>query len=556
MAKIDRIKAKKNRERKALQKKQELEDLRAEGVEEEPITKDLDPQELEEKTETLEKYYDSYGMPLPAPTSFQELDSMEAAREQAARVEEVTWDVRHLVNNILWASELDPKAKSQKIQKVAADFETRVSDAAKPIRKDVEVLQIEAILAADSRHTGTIEKGLDIVVDLVRGRPSVKLSDDDLNLSSRLHVRKALAQAAKQIESGGEDSVEARKALPRIRTAAKAMGVEAGLERSALIIEKDIKGDWRWIGQPTNNFIDWQEDILKKSAHEAYVSFLDENPECAPVFLAWHAPGTAREHPVDFWMEKDGALIMSGILTEEEAGALLTVQKDVDLGMSHQAFALRLDPEDSRVVTNYWIYEVSDLPLDRAANPFTMLETMTKEVGMDKMEYLTTIMGSDKAKAYLEKTGQMQKQLLEAGITSKEKEEDQPADPPTAPAPESKTPAVSLDIDAIAKELEKRLDIEGLNAFVAQAQDDHQKVEVLEGLVKELTQSADDQLEKALTPPVSRFAWSREKRPSQAKGTQLQKDEEEDKKLSDSQPGVPEDYWLSKATNTAPVSAS
>lgn len=556
MAKIDRIKAKERRERKALRKKQELEELRAEVDEtEELIAKDQEPESPAEDPETLEKFYDSYGMPLPAPTSFQELDTMQAAQEQAARVEEVTWDVRHLVNNILWSSDLDPKAKSQKIQKVAADFESRVSDAAKPMRKDIEVLEIEAILAADARHTGTIEKGLDIVVDLVKGRNPVKLNDEELNLSSRLHIRKALAQAARQIENGGEEAEEARKALPKIRTAAKTMGVEAGLDRSTILIQKDEKGDWRWIGQPTNNFIDWQEDILAKSAHEKYVAFLDENPECAPVFLSWHTPGTAREHTVDFWMETDGALIMSGILTEDEAAGLLTVQKEIDLGMSHQAFALRLDPDDSRVVTDYWIYEVSDLPTDKAANPFTMLETMTKEVGMDKLEYLTQIMGSEKAKAYLEKTSQIQKNLKDAGITSKEKEEEAPAEKPAAAAPDPKAPAV-LDVDAIVKELEKRFDIEGLNAFVAQAQDDHTKVEVLESLVKELAQSADDQLEKALTPPVSRFAWSRENRPSQSDGTKLQKEKEEDKALSQSQPGVPDDYWLSKATGTAPVTAS
>lgn len=556
MAKIDRIKAKERRERKALRKKQELEELRAEVDEtEELIAKDQEPESPAEDPETLEKFYDSYGMPLPAPTSFQELDTMQAAQEQAARVEEVTWDVRHLVNNILWSSDLDPKAKSQKIQKVAADFESRVSDAAKPMRKDIEVLEIEAILAADARHTGTIEKGLDIVVDLVKGRNPVKLNDEELNLSSRLHIRKALAQAARQIENGGEEAEEARKALPKIRIAAKTMGVDAGLDRSTILIQKDEKGDWRWIGQPTNNFIDWQEDILAKSAHEKYVAFLDENPECAPVFLSWHTPGTAREHPADFWMEKDGALIMSGILTEDEAAGLLTVQKEIDLGMSHQAFALRMDPDDPRVVTDYWMYEVSDLPTDKAANPFTMLETMTKEVGMDKLEYLTQIMGSEKAKAYLEKTSQIQKNLKDAGITSKEKEEEAPAEKPAAAAPDPKAPA-ALDVDAIVKELEKRFDIEGLNAFVAQAQDDHTKVEVLESLVKELAQSADDQLEKALTPPVSRFAWSRENRPSQSEGTKLQKEKEEDKALSQSQPGVPDDYWLSKATGTAPVTAS
>ena len=564
MSRIKRMKAKQSHERRVLKKEQELAELEREREEdpEEELVKEVD--QITPEPETLEKYYDSYGMPMPAPTSFDELDAMEAAREQAENVEEVTWNVRQLVNNILYDPSSDPKAKSQKIQKVASEFENRVSQAmAEPISKDMDLLQLEAILAADARHTGVLEKGVDFIKETLSGSARKKLSDEDFALPEsrkypihdKAHVRNALARAAQQIKAGGAGAEDARKALPKIRAAAKKFGIETDASKS-IIIEKDAKGDWRWIGIPTNNFIDWQKDIIAKSAHEKFVSWLDANPDCAPVFLSWHTPGTARQNPADFWMEKDGAVIMSGILTEDEAAALLTVQKEIDLGMSLQAFALRLDASDSRVVTDYWMYEVSDLPLDRAANPFTTLETMTKEVGMDKLDYLTKIMGSEeKAKAFLEKTGQMQKNLQEAGITSKEKEE-QPAATAAAAVPEPKTPEV--DVAAIVKQITdqigKELDLDGLNAFVAQAQEAIGKVEVLEGVVKELSASNDEQLAKALTPPVSRFAWSQSNRASQSDATKLKKDKEEDKQLSDSAPGVPEDYWLSKATGTVPIS--
>jgi hypothetical protein len=372
------------------------------------------------------------------------------------------------------------------------------------------------------------------------------------------HVRNALARAAQQMKAGGEGAADAKAAMPKIRAAAKRMGIEMGMEKSAILIEKDAKGDWRWIGKPTNNFIDWHTDIIAKSATQNYVAWLDENPDLAPVFLSWHVPGTAREHPVDFWMEKDGALIMSGILTENEAAALLRVQKATDLGMSYQGIGMRLDNSDPRVFTNYWMYEVSDLPLDKAANPFTTLETMIKEVGMDKLEYLTTIMGSkEKAEAYLAKTGQMQKQLAEAGITSKEKEDSvQPSavsEEPKAETPELKT-AVPVDMKAILEQVAKELDVEGLNAFVALAQESLEKVEVLEELVKSLQSSTEDKLAEMLEPPAARFAWSKDKRPTASEKTKLKKEAEEDEKLSKAAPGVPEDYWLNIATNTVPVS--
>ena len=56
---------------------------------------------------------------------------------------------------------------------------------------------------------------------------------------------------------------------------------------------------------------------------------------------------------------------------------------------------LRRDFKDPSVVKNYRMYEVSDLPFDKAANPFTDIETIFKEVGMNKLEYLTTILGSE-----------------------------------------------------------------------------------------------------------------------------------------------------------------
>lgn len=523
--------------------------------------------EEESNPEELQKdYYDPYLVPM-GPTSFEELEAMEEARERAHEVQEITWNVQDLVRNILFDyTTEDPGDKATKITKVADDYQKRVKAiVAQPVKKDIEVLQIEAMLAVEKRNTTLLQRGVELIKETLSA--GKKLEDGDFALPEKkkypiydkAHVRGCLVSAARHIEKGGEAAEDARAALPKIRAAAKKFGIDVSMEKSAFMIEKDAKGDWRWIGKPTNNFIDWQTDIIAKSAHQNYVAFLDANPDCAPAFVTWHTAGTARANPVDFWMEHDGAVIMSGKLTEEEAGALFRVQKEMDLGMSHQAFALRLDP-DPRVVTHYWMYEVSDLPRDSAANPFTSLETITKEVGMDKLEYLTEMMGSvEKAKAYLEKTSQMQKGLQDAGITSKEKE-------PAAETPATETPApaaaavtetvVNLDMKAIFEQIGKEFDIEGLNVFVAQAQDNLQKIEVLEGLVKELQGSSDDKLAAALTPPAARYAWTRDNRPSQNENTKLKKDKaDEDDKLSKAAPGVPDGYWLSEITGSVPVEA-
>lgn len=586
MSKVKRLKEKARHQRKQVRKEEELaeraqlqeedeeeellEDEEPSAVGDQPLEGDeeeSDDDEPEDARKEIRKDYypemsDMYSM---GPTSFEELDALKEAQERASEVHQVTYEVQDLVRNILHYPTLDPKEKATRIQNVAGEFEERVAelmmdDDSDDMQKDMEVLQAEVMLAMDTRQMTPLAKGLEWV-DMIKRKLSYKarkkLPKEEFALpdkkkyplNDKAHIRNALARAAQQIKRGGPGAADAKAALPKIRAAAKRMGI--GMEKG-ILIEKDAKGDWRWIGRPTNNFIDWQKDIISKSAHEKYAAWLDANPEMAPVFLTWHIPGTAREHPADFWMEKDGALIMSGILTEAEARALLRMQKETDLGMSFQGLGMRLDKSDPRVVTDYWMYEVSDLPLDQAANPFTNLETMTKEVGMDKLEYLTKIMGSaEKAKAYLEKTGQMQKQLQEAGITSKEKGEEKTADGEKQSAI-SPQPSAPLDVTAIMKQVAEEYDIEGLNAFVAQAQEDHEKLEVLEGLVKELQGGLDAKLAEVLTPPVARFAWSQSKRASQSEDTKLQKDGK-DEKLSKSEPGVPKDYWLSEISGVAPV---
>lgn len=567
-------------QRLAAKRRKELEMQKQLDLEDE-IEEVLDDSLMEEDIEPLEKS-DMGEMPMMnetpyiGATSFEELDAERKAEEQAQKTREVTWDVQDLVRNILRDPLTEPKSKAGKIQAVASEFEARVANAIQDIQKDMDVLEIEAILAAEERDRSrtplkkAAESAVDFLKETLSGGARKELPDSAFALPKKrkypihdkAHVRNALARAAQQIKAGGEAAADARAALPRIRAAAKKFGITVGVEKG-IHIEKDAKGDWRWIGRPSNNFVDWQGDIMSRESHQKYTAWLDENPEMAPQFMKWHTAGTARENPVDFWMEHEGALIMSGILTEDEAAQILRMQKQVDLGMSVQGIGMRLNKENPHVITDYWLYEVSDLPLEKAANPFTSLETITKEAGMDKLEYLTEMMGSEeRAKAYLKKTGQMQADLQATGITSKEKAEEKPAtgDGQTETPETPEALDVKKLVTELAKQLKDELDIDGLNEFVAQAQEDHEKVNVLEGLVKELRQSDDEKLAAQLTAPAARYAWSRNNRPSQSKKTKLEKgaqddeEEDEDETLLKALPGVDANYWLSQVTGTAPIS--
>lgn len=557
----EKQRAKRRARRAHIQQRERIEKEEPQEVE------DLLPEE--EIPEELEKDMDEMPMYM-GPTSFEELDALKAAQEQAAQVRQVTWETQDLVYNILNTPMLDAKEKASKIQAVGTGFEERLAVVSKPIKKDLDVLVIEAILAEDKRHAGPLEFVGDFISKAkLTASAENSLSDEQFALvvsrdgkkerkypiHDKAHVRNALARAAQMMQEGGEAASDAKAALPKIRAAAKKMGIEMSMEkdRNAIMIEKDLNGDWRWIGWVSNNFIDWDGDIICEDAHKEYVEWLDSNPDMAPVSTTWHMPELVRKNVTDFWAYENGFLIMSGKLTEDEAESLLKAKALTDLGMSHGTFVLARDPKDLRVILKYRMYENSDLPRDNAANPFTNFEVLTKEADMDKKTYLAQFFGGsvEKATAFLEKTGMKQKALQDADVENKEKKEEVPEVPTTPEKQEEQPAAPALDMQAIIKAVGEQYGMEDLGKAFAEVQEKADKVEVLEELVKDLQTTKEDDLAEMLTPPAARFPWMQKARASQSEKNVPGAEEEE--KLKKSAPGVPEGYWLSEATGTAPV---
>jgi hypothetical protein len=515
--------------------------------------------ELRKQITAIEK--DRYGMgdmampmdmPMPAPTSFEELDAMKAAQDQADEVRETSWDVQDLVRNILNDPEMDASEKSKAIKNVATGFETKLAEIIsnpEDTQKDLDQLTLESILAHDKRHTNIVEQ----LVDKAKVSYGSRQDMPDSNFAfvttragkkvrkylihDKSHVRNALARAAQEMNAGGEAASDAKAALPKIHAAAKKFGIGMSMkkDRNAIVIEKDASGSWRWIGWVSNNFEDTDHDIISKEAHEEYVAFLDANPLMVPAFINWHTPETMRKSLPDFWAYENGFLIMSGQLTEKEAECLLKASSNNDLGMSHGTLVLSRDLKDPRVITKYRMYEVSDLPLENAANPFTALETLSKEADMDKKAYLAQFIGEAKADELIKQTADAQKELTAAGVVSKETS---PVEPPKAEVDE-----------VMVKEIMARLDIPGLNEFVAKAQEAIDKVPLLEQALKEMAVSVDDRVAEKISPPATTLAWSKkEMRPSESDKNVV----EPDNALLKNVPNAG-DNWLSRATGTTPV---
>lgn len=561
----------KRRQRQDLLRKQKAELEALESEQEEAVDEAvLDKLELAEdgdaETVTKGMEYASPAIAIAGPTTFEELDAVRAAEKKASEMREVAWDVESLVSNIVHSPMMEPSKKAAAIEKIGKDFATRVGQAARSevTEKDMDVLVLESILGRDRRNMGVLDHFTDFI-SKARMTPAAeeKLSDEQFALvdasaekkarrypiHDKAHVRSSMTQAAQVIKAGGAGADEARAALPNIRAAAKKFGIEASLEKSsnAILVEKDSQGDWRWVGWASNNFKDWSGDIITEAAHLECVEWLDKNSDVAPLFATWHTPGTVRQSPADFWDYQNGFLILSGKLTEKEAASLLEVQAEVDLGMSIGALAYR-DAQNPKNILKYRLYEVSDLPLKNADNPFTDFALITKEADMDKKEYLAKMIGADRAELFMQKTAEKQEALREAGVAEKAQ-----AEPPKAEAPAAEPAlAVQVNVADLLEQIKKELDIDGLSATIAQLQDEAEKVPVLEALVKDLSASKDDALAEMIAPPAVKFAWSQKARASQSSDNLVK----EGDPLEKAGPKVPDGAWLSQATGTVPVSQS
>ncbi len=543
-------------------------ELELESDEEDSILKDSDSQEDQD---VVEKYYaeeDLVRQSANIPTSWKEMDALEEATIKADKVRRESWKVSDLVSNILY-SEMPPEEKGKAIASVGSGYSERVKKITGRMEKSItddelEVLQISSLLAKDARHTSTFERFTDFISKAkLTYAAEQKLSDADFAfvverdgkkvrkypIHDKAHVRNALARAAQQIEEGGEGASDAKAALPKIRSAAKKMGI-GKMEKTAgaIMIEKDSSGSWRAVMWPTNNFKDTDGEILTKEAHEEYAGWVNEHMHLAPVFTTWHEAGLVRKHQVDFVDFTNGFMLMSAPLEPEEAAALMRVEKETDLGMSHGTIVLERDRNDPKQITKYRMVEVSDLPLENAANPFTDISVISKEADMDKKKYIASLLGDERAEEYYEASGLKQADLRAAGVEEKEKKPQE-----ETPAPASEThqkqdaPAPLPDMEAIIKAVSEHLDVPGLNQFVAEAKDALEKVEVLENLVKSLSSNADEKLAEKISPPVTqKMAWTR---PSTSKDNVVS----EDDKLVKQKPQA---NWFAEAVGVEPLETS
>lgn len=159
---------------------------------------------------------------------------------------------------------------------------------------------------------------------------------------------------------------------------------------------------------------------------------------------------------------------------------------------------------------------------------------------MDIKEFLTEVVGEEKAEKYLKRTKLAQSSLQEAEVESKESTAEK-VEAETTEQPE-------FNIDEVIAKVGDEYDMEGLSKFVEEARETQEKVEVLTALVKELSKTKEEQVAEMISGTSGkRFAWS-QKQDSNSDETVVEDDDE----LLNQGPTAPKG-WLSEFSGTEPV---
>ena len=190
---------------------------------------------------------------------------------------------------------------------------------------------------------------------------------------------------------------------------------------------KGLNGEWRWLTVTTNNFKDLEGEIFSEDAHKDYINYVDITGSY-PELRLWHVKGS-RIGMADFAAFSDGFVVHSGTFEDRKVAECFAGEKA--LGVSH-GYEYKGGDEEDGVYDFYRTFEVSALPLKRAANALTDFVASDKEVTMftaDKRKFLVDHIGEERT-ALLEKgLAGAQAAAKDAGIAFKELVEDVTVEP-------------------------------------------------------------------------------------------------------------------------------
>lgn len=371
--------------------------------------------------------------PHPVVTSFEEMEVIDEARKKAAEIEDLTYTAQNLIGNIM--SNPDIEDKPGKLENLMNSLIKRTKKLLGKKEADDK--------AATKTEDGIEFKASDYAVVPDPEKPSTW----KLRLAEKSSGDFTVAQIARAItamQPGGfrGQRVEfapgdKEQAISRIRaTIGKAKPDKEQREnleeRLAKIKEvgnansfkcfKDASGNWRWVSVVSNHFKDRDGEIITGTAHKEFTEYLDKGGEYPEAWL-WHTPGT-RWGKADWADFVDGFLVVSGVVDAGKEAIAEALAQDEGLGVSH-GYQYTSNDKVKGVINRYRMLEMSPLPMKVAANEWTSLEIIKREVDMnaEKRLFLVEKMGEDAVVRLEAGLADFNKALQDAGVEWKEAEE-------------------------------------------------------------------------------------------------------------------------------------
>lgn len=251
-------------------------------------------------------------VPLGGATSFAAYDDYRRAVLAEAEVNELTWTFHDIMDNI-FASSMSLGEKAAAVLAAASDLQSRLGD----VPAETE----------DGMKQGTKEERSAGLLTRILGRTKK----------------------------------EAPAAVPVGETPA------AGLFRTY----KDANGDYRWFAIYSNCFKDVDGETFSYEAHKAYVDYVDATKDFPELWL-FHVPGTKAGKADLVDLTDDGFMVASGTYDTGKMGLAEALAEQGPWQVSHG-----FDYVKERGLVNgvyqpgYKTFEISPLPVGKAANPLT-----------------------------------------------------------------------------------------------------------------------------------------------------------------------------------------
>ena len=188
-------------------------------------------------------------------------------------------------------------------------------------------------------------------------------------------------------------------------------------------VQKDLKGNWRWIATYTNNFMDREGEIISDKALDGYLSRLDMGLVPMPDLWAAHMP-EAKHGQADMVFAVGKFLIATGTCDDTSLA-----QKSIEyyrknaakVQLSH-GFTYPTRALKGGVYEEINTFEITTLPPPLvASNPYTDMEVMSmKQITPDTEAALAQLFGKEETEKLIASRTEQSKSLEEAGVAYKD----------------------------------------------------------------------------------------------------------------------------------------